>query len=611
MLTNYLKTAFRNLLKNKFTSAVNLLGLIVGMTAAILIWQYVAYEKSYDDFHKNADRIVRVQTDRIKDGEVFLTFAAGAAGAGPVIHRNFPEVENYAKLTNAIGIYSNDTKFFKEKNAYYASNSFFDIFTSPLSIGDQKNCLAEPHTVCISQSIAKKYFGTNDPLGEILQFDGDENFKVTGVFPDWQEASHMKPEILLSYETVIQSDTSGQTETQAYWDGFYAYLLLKEGTDIKELEAKIPTALAATYEEDINKEIAFLLQPLKDIHLHSHLLSELEVNGDATAVRFMLIIGAIMLLIAWFNYLNLATARSTTRAREVGVRKVIGSSRASLIWQFLLETALINVIAIGVSLLLVQLLMPAFEVLAGKSISFSIADHPSFWLSIIGLFLVGTLLVGIYPALVLSSFRPSEALSSSKGIRKGAGGGMVRKILVVAQFAASVILIVGTLIIFQQLSHLQNTDLGININQTIVLDAPDSVDSTFHGKYDAFKKEMNQLAAVKSITASSEVPGSEVSWTAAIKKWGGDDDSYEGMQALAIDPMYGEQYGLEVIAGRLLSEEITTDLNAVLLNEKGVQRMNLGSPEEAVGVDLDFWDDQVKVVGVVKNFHQQSPKLTF
>ncbi|MCF8280264.1 MAG: FtsX-like permease family protein [Bacteroidales bacterium] len=608
-----LKLAWRNLLKSKYTSAINLTGLVVGMTAALLLWQYVAFEKSYDTFFENADRIVRVRTDRVKDGAVSMQFAAGAAVAGPFLQQNFPEVQDYAKIhMGGDGIFAKGERKFREQEAVFATANFFKFFTHPLLSGDVDNCLKEPFMACISESVAKKYFGTENPIGQSLKRNDRDDYKITGVFADWPENSHMKPEILLSYITYSEVyNTDGETETAFFWDGFYTYLLLKPGTDVKALEAKITPMIAQKAEADVDKKVVFALQPLKEIHLNSHHLSEFEANGAAVAVRALLIIGILVLLIAWFNYVNLSTARSETRSREVGVRKVIGSSRSELVRQFMLEASLLNVMAIGISLALAQILLPAFEQLAGKQIPFTLFSEPSLWAAIVGVFLLGTLLVGLYPALVLSSFRPSEALGSSSSRGTGGGNAWLRKGLVVAQFATSVILIVGTVVIFRQLSHLRNANLGININQTLVVKAPMVVDSTLKANISIFKNEISQLTAIQGITASTGVPGQQAGWTAGIRPWGGDDNSYESLEAIGFDFDFAAQYGLEAATGRLLSEKMTSDSGACLLNEAGVKRLKLGSSEEAIGKELDFWGDKLTVVGVVKNFHQQSPKLAY
>ncbi|MBI1227235.1 MAG: FtsX-like permease family protein [Bacteroidetes bacterium] len=613
MFQNNFKLAWRSLLKSKYTSAINLFGLVIGMTAAILLWQYVAYEKSYDSFNDKADRIVRVRTDRMKDGVPFLQFAAGAACAGPLIHKDFPEVEDYLKMQRqGPGTFAHGERFFREEKVVFAASNFFHFFTLPMLSGNPENCLKEPFTACISASLARKYFGTSDPMGQTLKRNGDDEFKITGVFNDWPENSHLKPDILLSYVTFSDVYNKGSnSETSWDWDGFYTYLLLRPDTDVKNLESKIHSSFSQTYGAEKAAGTVFLLQPLRDIHLTSHYLMEAEPNGDAGAVRSLLIISFLVLLIAWFNYVNLATARSETRAKEVGVRKAIGSSRSDLVRQFMLEAGILNLSAIFISVLLAQLLMPAFEHLAGKPIPFSIFREPKLWGAMVGGLLLGTVMAGLYPSAVLSSYKPSEALSGNSGRTTGSSGSWLRKGLVVTQFAASVVLMVGTLVIFRQLSHMQHQKLGVNVDQVFVVKGPRVVDSTYQVKYPIFKEKVTQLAGVEGLTVSTEVPGQPVNWTAGIRPWGGDDKSYEGLQAIAMDFDFPKQYGLEVAAGRMISEVMASDSSACMLNEQGAKRMKFATPEAAIGKDLDFWGDRLTVVGVVKDFHQQSPKLAY
>lgn len=375
MLLNYLKVAKRNLLKNKSTTLTTLAGLVVGMTAAMLIWQYVAFEKSYDDFHSNAGRIFRVRTDRFPQGVPELGFAAGVACAGPLLKSNFSEIEDFVKL------YPMDEKVvvagdmsFREKKVAYASASFFKMFDYPLLRGNVDNCLGEIWTACLSETAAKRYFGLENPVGKIFKIsnrDGAlDTYTVTGVFKDFPENTHMKWDVLLSYITFSTIKIpNGAAETAGFWDGFLTYLLLQPGTDPQALEQKFPPLLSQRFHADFQQfkdSMSFALQPLPDIYLTSHHLLEAEVNGDANAVGFLLIIGGLVLIIAWFNYINLSTAYAQTRAREVGIRKAVGSSRGSLVAQFLTEAALLNVAAIGLSLGLARLLMPAFERLAAK-----------------------------------------------------------------------------------------------------------------------------------------------------------------------------------------------------------------------------------------------------
>ncbi|HRI60245.1 MAG TPA: ABC transporter permease [Saprospiraceae bacterium] len=624
MIQNYLKIGVRNLLRKKFTTVINLAGLVVGMTAAMLIWQYVAFEKSYDNFHTNAGRIYRVRTDRFPQGVPDLQFAAGTACAGPLLKAQFPEVEEFVKLyPSGEKVIVNGDINFREKKVAFASAAFFNVFSYPLLSGDPQKCLNEVWTACLSESAAKRYFGLGNPIDKTFKISNGngafDTYRVTGVFQDMPENTHMKWDVLLSYVTFSTVKvTDGSSETAGFWDGFLTYVILKPDTDPKVLEQKIPPLLSRQFGTDFQEfkdSISFALQPLTDIHLKSHHLLEAEVNGDANAVGFLLIIGSLVLLIAWFNYINLSTAHAESRAREVGIRKAVGSSRGSLIAQFLTESSMLNVAAIGISLLLARLLMPAFEQLSGRPMPFSLVSEPRLWFSVLAVFLIGTLLAGLYPAFVLSSFRPASVLKGGVLKGKSAGGRSsisLRKVLVVAQFAASVTLIVGTIVVSRQLAHLRSTDLGLNLDKTLVIKAPSVVSAGFQQNLNTFKNEMRQVAAVRNVAASSVVPGEPFTWLAGgIRRWDAPESDSKAVKAMAIDFDFVDAYQMQLSAGRNISADIISDSNACVLNERAVSHLGLGTPAEAVGIDINFWGVRLKIVGIVKNFHQQSPKATF
>lgn len=613
MFRNNLKIAWRHLLKNRFVTAINLAGLVIGMTAALFIWEYVHYERSYDDFHEKGDRIYRVRTDRIKDGVTFMQFAAGAAGVAPLIKNNFPEVEDYVKLTGAReGIFQyQPDRYILEDKAFFAMPSLFDVFSFPLLEGDPDQVLTEPFTACISESTAQRLFGDEDPIGKTITRDDREQYKVTGIFADAPPNSHLKFNILLSYVTFSDVLTEGGTsETALTWDGFYSYLLLEPNADWQALEAKIPAAVEANYDAQMRESIAFYLQPLEDIHLTSNYLIEAEVNGNGKTVRFLFLIGISVLLIAWFNYINLSTANSELRAKEVGVRKVLGGSPGKLVGQFLTEAALLNIFAILTAFLLVRIFHGAFESLIGEELPLTLFSDARL-LGITALvLLLGTLLTGLYPAFVLSSFKPIAVLKTGfSGNGKGSGK-WLGKGLVTLQFIASVGLIASTFIIFKQLNYLQDTKIGLNIDQTLVVKGPKVTDSTFVSKSAIFKQQIEQIGSVKQLTASTSIPGQAFGWTAGgVRRLNAPDDQSENFHVMAADVDYTELYEMELAAGRHMSVTMGSDGHtACLLNETGARLLQFNSPEEAIGQSIEFWDQQFTIVGVLKDFYQQSPK---
>ncbi|MEO1627112.1 MAG: ABC transporter permease [Bacteroidota bacterium] len=600
-------------MKNKVISAINLAGLVIGMAAALFIWQYVNYERSYDKFNEHSDRIFRVRTDRVKNGVPFMQFAAGTACAAHVLKDNFAEVEDYVKLYGTgEGVFSAGNEVsFRENRCYFATPSIFDVFSFELLKGNKATCLSEPFNICLSESMAQKYFGDQDPLGKNLIFNGNQELKVTGVFADCPGNSHLKFDMLASYITfsdVMQQGADGH-KTSPYWDGFYSYVLLQPGTDWKALEARIPQVLETTYDTQVREAVELYLQPLEGIHLTSNYLMEAEANGDGEAVSFLFIIGIIILLIAWFNYINLSTARSELRAREVGVRKVVGSTRNRLIGQFLTEAALINSIAILLAFLLVQLLTPFFESLIGKPLPYSLFSDTSLLGVTVVILLMGTLLAGLYPAFLLSSFKPISVLKTNFNHSRKGGGNWLRKGLVICQFVASVGLIATTFIIYNQLQYMQNAKLGVNIDQMLIVKGPEVVDTTFDLRSNVFGNELSQLDFVKGVAASSAVPGREYGWTAGgIQLVGAQEEDGESFHAMAATPAYTNLYEMDLVTGRSFSEDMRSDETACLLNEKGIQLLGLEKPEEAIGRRINFWGTELNIIGVLKDFHHESIK---
>lgn len=611
MIGNYFKIAWRHFRKDRFISLVNFTGLVIGMTTVLFIWKYVDYERSYDTFHSNYDNIYRVRTDRVKNGVPFMQFAAGAAGAGQLMQQNFPEVENYVKLTGSSeAVYSSDFENnYRLDNVYYAMPSLFEIFSFDLVSGDKSSALSEPFTACISTTTANKLFGNEDPIGKTFTRNGTTEYRVTGTFEDSPANSHLKYDMLLSYITFSDVfNEGGGSESSPYWDGFFTYLQLAPGTDVRALEAKIPEVIEKTYDEEARESVEFYLQPLSDIHLNSHYLFEAEVNGDGQAIRALFFIGIIVLLVAWFNYINLSTARAQLRAKEVGVRKVIGGSRKGLMTQFLVEVALLNVMALLISFVMVHLLNPFFTNLVGKDIPLSSLSAGQVVFILGAIFVIGTVLAGLYPAFLLSSFKPIAALRSSISTRKP-GGQPLRQSLVVMQFIVATALIASTLLVYKQLRYMQNARLGINIDQMLILKGPNVTDSTISSRKDVFRQQVGQLEAVKGVVGSSSVPGQAFGWTAGgVTRLGYSEEFSESFHVMVADEDYASLYETELVAGRYMDEEMSTDVASCILNETGASLLRFQSPEEAVGAQIEFWNNRYKVVGVVKDFHQESPK---
>jgi putative ABC transport system permease protein len=460
MLKNYFKTAIRNLFKHKVFSLINVFGLALGIAACLLILQYIWFERSYDNFHEKGARIFRVQQNRYNEGKLSTQWAAGAAGIGPAVKEGIPEVESFAKLTKTGGVITYQNEKFREEKMYYANDAFLPMFSYKIIKGKAEGALAEPNTAVITASAAKKYFGNEDPLGKIISRNKKDDYKITAIVADMPVNTHLKFEVLLSFATFVNL-TSSDAETTMDWDGFYTYLLLKPGSNHKVVETKIAQLIekniGATMKER-NEKVEFKLQPVKDIHLYSKYMMEAEVNGNGQSVYFLLVIAIFIIVIAWINYINLSTARSQERAKEVGVRKVMGSHRSQLIRQFMLESLLINFFAIVLAFILLVISLPLFNSITGKSVNFSLLTDLKFWLALSIIFIAGTFLSGLYPAFVLSSFQPIAVLKGR--LAKTSHGAFLRQSLVIFQFAASVTLMVGTFSVYRQLNYMQDQALA-------------------------------------------------------------------------------------------------------------------------------------------------------
>ena len=613
MFKNYFKTAWRNIKRHKAYSGINIVGLALGIAACLLILQYVSYELSFENFQKNKDRIYRVGQDRYDNGKLSTQWAAGAFGVGNAFKDAIPGIEDYVKLVTVGKITTAvQNQPLKIDKVFFATNSFFSVFTYPLIAGNNSTALKEPYTAALSETTAKKIFGTINIVGKRLEVNRRENYLITGVFKDAPSNTQISPDLLLSYATFVKerTDSSGDgPETAWEWDGCLTYLLLHKGVDPKTVEKKFPAIAEKFVGDDMRKynaSVTYYLQPLESIHLAPRHMLEPGETEDGKTVYLLLGIAFFIVVIAWVNYVNLATARAITRAREVGVRKAIGSDRRQLIIQFLSESAFLNGIAVILALLIVFIAIPGFNALSGQKFSFSLLEKNNFWFDLIGLFIVGVFFSGLYPAFVLSGFKPVEVL---KGKMSGAAqNSLLRKSLVVFQFAASLFLLIGTVTVYRQIQFMRKQSLGVNIDQTLVINQPAvGIDSTFQKRMNAFKDELSADASVKNVAISTNVPGEAVFWNAGgIKLVGQDESKQKQYRVIGVDYDYMKTYGLKLVAGRFFSKDFGSDDSAVMFTRKAVELLGFNKPEEAVNKRIDFWGRRYTIVGVTENFHQQS-----
>ena len=614
MIKNYFTSIWRYIARNRIFTAINVMGLVIGMTAFLLIIQYTTHEFTYDTFWQNKEHIYRIQLDRYNKGELSTRWAAGCLGIGPDLKRNFPEVKYYTRLAKSTAMLSYGDTYFKEDNIYYASEDFFNVFGLKLVEGVDSSALKGPNKMVVSQSLAKKYFGNESALGKTMRNRGSTEFLITGVYEDIPEHSHMKLDAILSFSTYAKLVGIPEEDMNHWqWDGFFTYIRLEENVDPWQFESKLPDYVEKREGEELkqyNAGMVFHLQPLSDIHLDSDFIMEFKANGSRDTANFLLIVAILIILIAWINYINLSTAKSIERAREVGVRKVMGSHRWQLVQQFLVESLLLNTIAIGLAIGLVIMLTPYFANLTGRPLGYELFTRHIFWLGCAGLIVGGAFLSGIYPALILSSYKPVEVL---KGRFKNTTQGVAfRKVMVVLQFAASILLIVGTYTVYNQINFMRNQKLGINIDQTLVIASPLVTDSTYTSAYQAFKNKISQYPEVSYVAASNDVPGSSPNWNAGgVRRLSQSEDEGNQYRVLMVDGSFIPSYGLEMIAGRAFSDEVQGEQSNIILNESAVRTMGFDSPEQALNDRINFWGDTFRIVGVLKDYRQESLKKDF
>jgi len=613
MLRNYLKIAYRNLLKNKVFSLINVFGLAIGMAACLLIIHYVRFELSYENFHKNADNIYRVTLDLYKGSEYVVTDCETYGPLGPMLKSEMPEVVDFVRMfhNEVREVKVGEKKFFEER-IYFADSSAFTVFSYEVLSGNPEIALSAPHQTVITASTAKKYFGHTDVVGETMEI-ANVPYQVSAVIADLPPNTHLKYDFLLSHVTI--NKMWDWYEDNA-WNGNneYTYLLMTPGTDLDSFNEKL-TQLSIDLKEKIGDE-RFTAEPINDIHLYSHKTFEPEVNGNAEVVYFLLIIALFIIIIAWVNYVNLSTARAVERAREVGIRKVMGSGRGQLVTQFLLESVMVSLLAAGIAITILQISLPAFRDITGQPLPLNLIADSVFWYMLLGLVSVGTVISGLYPAFVLSSFKSTLVLKGK--LRSSSHGHWLRKGLVVFQFAATVVLIACTGTVYLQINHLRHQDLGMDIHQTMAMHAPslDLPDSVYQEKIQSLKTELLRHTEVKRIAISESLPGlslHELSTNSGIRRLG--EDKQEGTYnyyLISIDADFIPTLDMQIIAGRNFEPGMPNH-DQVMINEEAVRTLGFASVEEALGSRLNYktrWPDgePSTIIGVIKNYNQRSPK---
>src|SRR5450631_2121500 len=592
MLINYLKIAFRNLARHKAFSFINIAGLAIGMTCSIFILLWVRDELSYDKFHNQADQIYRLTADASG-----FKAAVSPAGMAEGLKSQMPEIKNITRISKPQStLFEIGNQKFEEKQLIYADSNFLEMFTFPLLKGVPKTALQNPGGILITADMARKYFGQENPMGKIIRKDNNENYKVTGVLANIPSNSHLQLDFIIPMSAIEKTDGDLVRKT---WDNFnyYTYILLDKNADASPKGlSKLNDEIKKIYKShETELKVDFILQPLRSIHLNPGLQVDLPGHGNVQYVNIFFIVALFILAVACINFMNLATARSARRAKEVGLRKVVGAGRYQIIGQFLGEAIVISLLSFLIAMILVWALLPAFNGLSDKSVRFRDLDI-KILLSLLGLALATGLISGIYPAVYLSGFKPAKVL---KGKGKSMGGNLVfRNGLVVTQFIVSIVLLVGTSVVYRQLQFIKNMNLGFEKRNLLYV----PMTGELWNKLDALKSELKQHPLTNDYSIISDLPTNLVTGSVDIQWEGKDPKSQIVFPTMNVDENFTNVFQMTLLSGRSFSNDFRADSSNFVLNEKAVQIMGM-TVKNAVGKPLRFGSMKGTIIGVVKNFN--------
>jgi len=616
MIKNYLLVALRNLWKNRGYASINIFGLAIGLATSIFISLYVINELSYDRFHEKSDRIYKAWiSGMMPTGELNDAVTAGPMAAA--LLADYPEVEQVVRLRQYGGylVGNGERKFNEtEEDFMFTDSTFFDVFSFKLLKGDPRTCLSDPRSIVLTEEYAKKYFGNEDPMGKSLRIEQDTNVSViTGVMQDFPENSHFHAKMLGSINSLPQNNDNLSWVNQ----NFHTYMVLAEGTDVEAFEASlydmvvkyvgpiVQQAMGIDLEqfEAAGNSYGYRVMPLMDLHLHSNLRFDIEAPGNSLYVYLFMVAAILILVIAGINFMNLATAQSSARSQEVGLRKVVGSSKAQVISQFLTESVVLSLLALVVGVILVNILMPGYNNLIQKNLSFNIFDRS--W--ILPLLILFTICIGIfsggYPAFVLASFKPVAVLSSSKGSGK-AGKSTLRKLLIVLQFTTTVVILLGTVVVNRQLSYMQKKDPGFGREDVLVVYRSEVLGQSI----DAYKEEISKHSNVIVAANSTHIPSGGFYGNAHWLEGRGSEEIFT-MATYRTTYDFDKTLDLELVEGRFFSKDMSTDSVGVVINEAAIRVLGIEDPLNTRFVQPSYHgypDEYMPIIGVVKDFHVES-----
>ena len=622
MIKNFFTLAVRNLLKRKLYSFINIFGLAIGVAVCLVILKYVDFELSYDRFHVNAEKIYRTTTSYYQRGEFRGTNVVSGYAQGPAMLSDLPEIKTYVRTHpmygGAVMSFKRDggnASIFREENIQFVDSTFFDVFTYEAEQGNLETALDDPNSVVITKEIALKYFGKEeDPIGKVLQVSGgwaDGDYAVTAVLAAVPENSHFTFDFLLPTHNLLRN---GQyTNDNGWgWSNFVTYVQVHDHADVKSAEAKIPAFVEKYRGKDLaesNSKAVFNFQPILDIHLTTGLDLESSATISTNTIYFFIVISIFILAIAWVNYINLSTARAMERAREVGIKKAIGAYKSQLMSQFIFESILVNFLGVVLATLMAIALLPLLGEIVNKELTFDFSDY-RFWLILFTLFVTGSVISGTYPAFILSSFSTTEVLKGK--VEKVGGGFSLRKVLVVFQFASSLILIAGTFAIYRQVLFMRTQDKGLTMEQMLIVDGPKVLDwqnpKQTRARLITFKNELKDIPGIKNAASSGAIPGGGYNWGTNMRKDGAAREEDKDGSVVWVDPDFVDTYGITVLAGRSFNPEIRSDMESVLVNEAALKSFGLGDPQQALQERVILGGDTVAIVGVLKNYHWNSLK---